>query len=81
MKTDTATITSQGQMTIPKRWRQQAGVLRGGPVTLTWLDDEAGSLRISPLPRPERSSSGLGRGLLAMPKGLPSIPKHVLPYK
>jgi AbrB family looped-hinge helix DNA binding protein len=81
MKTDTATITSQGQMTVPKRWRERAGVLNGGPVRLTWLEDEQGSLKISPLPRPELSSSGLGRALAAMPKGLPAVPKHVLPYK
>jgi AbrB family looped-hinge helix DNA binding protein len=81
VKTGTATITSQGQMTIPKRWRERAGVLRGGPVRITWLEDEEGSLKISPLPRAKRSSSGLGRALLAMPKGIPSIPKHFLPYK
>ena len=81
MKTDTATITPQGQMTVPKRWRKRAGVLRGGPVRLTWLEDEEGSLKVSPLPRPERSQSGLGRSLLAMPKGLPSVPTHLLPYK
>ena len=81
MKTDTATISPQGQMTVPKRWRERAGVLRGGPVRLTWLEDEEGSLKVSPLPRPERSNSGLGCSLLAMPKGLPSVPKHFLPYK
>jgi AbrB family looped-hinge helix DNA binding protein len=81
MKTDTATITSQGQMTVPKRWRERAGVLRGGPVRLTWLEDEEGSLKISPLPRPERTNSGLGRSLLRMPKGLPPVPKHHLPFK
>jgi AbrB family looped-hinge helix DNA binding protein len=81
MKTDTATITSQGQMTVPKRWRERAGVLHGGPVRLTWLEDEEGSLKISPLPRPERVNSGLGRSLLAMPKGLPPIPRHILPFK
>lgn len=68
-------------MTVPKRWRERAGVLRGGPVRITWLEDEEGSLMISPLPRAKRSSSGLGRALLAMPKGMPSIPKHFLPYK
>ena len=81
MKTDTATITTQGQMTVPKRWRARAGVLRGGPVRLTWLDDEEGSLKISPLPRPELAGSGLGRALLQMPKGLPAVVKHFLPYK
>lgn len=81
MKTDTATITSQGQMTVPKRWRERAGVLRGGPVLITWLEDEEGSLKISPLLRAKRSSADLGHALLAMPKGMPSIPKHFLPYK
>ena len=81
MKIDTATITSQGQMTVPRRWRERVGVLHGGPVRLTWLEDEEDSLKISPLPRPALSSSGLGRSLLAIPKGLPSVPKHFLPYK
>jgi AbrB family looped-hinge helix DNA binding protein len=81
MKTDTATITSQGQMTVPKRWREQAGVPDGGAVLLTWLDDSEGSLKISPLPRLQRSNSGLGRALLKMPKGLPEVAKHVLPPK
>ena len=74
-------IVCVGQMTVPKRWRDRAGVLHGGPVRLTWLDDEEGSLKISPFPRPEPSRSGLGRSLLTMPKGLPSVAKHLLPYK
>ena len=81
MKTDTATITSQGQMTVPKRWREQAGVGDGGAVLITWLDDPEGSLKISPLPRPQRSNGGLGRALLKMPKGLPTVPKSSLPPK
>ena len=51
-------------MTVPKRWREQAGVRDGGAVLVTWLDDEEGSLKISPLPRQQRSNGGLGRALL-----------------
>jgi bifunctional DNA-binding transcriptional regulator/antitoxin component of YhaV-PrlF toxin-antitoxin module len=58
VKTDTATITSQGQMTVPKRWREQADAVYLGALTMAELRD---GVSIAPAGKQARLDAFVGR--------------------
>lgn len=77
----TLQVTSAGQTTLPIAWRRRQGLVTGGPVKAVEVSDGQGSLLLTPVRPPAPAGKGLGAAMLAMPPGLPEIPKHVLPSK
>lgn len=53
----TATLSSKGQITLPKEVRQQLGVVKGDVLELTFAKD--GSVRLRPLSTSVRSLAGM----------------------
>jgi bifunctional DNA-binding transcriptional regulator/antitoxin component of YhaV-PrlF toxin-antitoxin module len=74
-------VTAAGQTTLPIGWRRRQGLVSGGPLKVVELADGQGSLLLTPIRPPQPAGKGVGLGLLAMPPGLPDIPKHYLPFK
>lgn len=75
----TLRVSLAGRATLPIAWRRANGLISGGPVIVVEVGDGKGSLMLTPI-RPEvPAGMGLGLALLAMPPGMPAIPKHVLP--
>ncbi len=56
---DTTSVTSKGQVTIPKSLRQQLGLRQGSKVTFTLVGDHA-EIRVASSPAAATTSSGFG---------------------
>lgn len=82
VKSTAATITSTGQLQIPKEWRNVWGDA-STPVSITDLQDGEGTLIIKPVPKPKRGMKGFTAWLKAhpCPYDLPVPERHILPSR
>ena len=69
----TSSLTSKGQVTIPKALRQQLGLARGSRVSFQLVGDHIG---VRPL-RQEQSLRAIGFGMLHSQR--PPVPAHFDP--
>jgi AbrB family looped-hinge helix DNA binding protein len=69
----TSSLTSKGQVTIPKALRQQLGLARGSRVSFQLVGDH---IEVRPL-RQEQSLRAIGFGLLHSQR--PPVPAHFDP--
>ena len=69
----TSSLTSKGQVTIPKALRQQLGLARGSRVSFQLVGDH---IEVRPL-KPEPSLSASGFGMLHTQR--PPVPVHFDP--
>ena len=78
---DTMTVSSVGQSTLPKWWRDASGLSRGGMVEVRPLRDGQHSLVLTPKPARRRGAIGLLKLLSRCPAPMPPPERHQLPFK
>ena len=64
---DTLTVSKVGQSTLPKWWRDAAGLARGGLVEVRPVRDGLNSLLLTPKPAQRRGAVGLAKALAECP--------------
>jgi len=78
---DTLTVSKVGQSTLPKWWRDAAGLTGGGLVDVRPVRDGLNSLLLTPRPKGRRGAVGLAEAMAACPMPLPPPERHALPTK
>jgi bifunctional DNA-binding transcriptional regulator/antitoxin component of YhaV-PrlF toxin-antitoxin module len=78
---DTLTVTRVGQATMPKWWRDEAGLGRGGLVEVRPLRDGLNSIVLTPKTARRRGAAGLAAQLARCPKPFQAPQRHTLPSK
>ena len=78
---DTLTVSSVGQATLPKAWRDASGLAKGGLVEVRPLEDGRNSIILTPRPARREGASGLLEAMRACPHPLPEPERHVLPAR
>jgi bifunctional DNA-binding transcriptional regulator/antitoxin component of YhaV-PrlF toxin-antitoxin module len=78
---DVMTISRVGQSTFPKAWRQAAGLIRGGVVEVSPLNDGKHSLLLTPRPPRRVGAVGLLKAMHQCPHDFPDVPRHTLPFR
>ena len=78
---DTLTVSKVGQSTLPKWWRDAAGLTKGGLVEVRPVRDGRNSLLLTPRPAQRRGAVGLAKALAACPTPMPAPERHTLPSK
>lgn len=80
---DTLTVTKVGQGTLPKWWRDAAGLKNGGVVEVRPVKDGRNSILLTP--RVKRKAGISGKTILAVmrkcPHPFPAPQRHELPFK
>ena len=80
---DTLTVTKVGQGTLPKWWRDAAGLKNGGVVEVRPVKDGRNSILLTP--RVKRKVGMSGKTILAAMRKCPHPivvpPRHNLPFK
>ncbi len=78
---DTMTVSSVGQSTLPKWWREVSGLSKGGLVEVRPLRDGKHSIVLTPKPTRRRGAVGLLKLLSRCPAPMPAPGRHELPFK
>lgn len=78
---DTMTVSSVGQSTLPKWWREVSGLSKGGLVEVHPLRDGKHSLVLTPKPARRHGAVGLLKLLSRCPAPMPVPERHTLPFK
>lgn len=78
---DTMTVTRVGQGTLPKWWRDEAGLREGGTVEVRPLRDGKHSIVLTPMRTKRRGASGLFSSLQKCPHPFAAPKRHRLPFK
>jgi bifunctional DNA-binding transcriptional regulator/antitoxin component of YhaV-PrlF toxin-antitoxin module len=78
---DTLTVSRVGQSTLPKWWREAAGLSRGGLVEVRPVEDGKNSLLLTPQPRRKVGAVGLAEAMRKCPFPISPPPRHTLPLK
>ena len=78
---DTMTVSTVGQSTLPKWWRDASGLSGGGVVEVRPLRDGKHSLVLTPKPARRRGASGLRKLLSRCPAPMPPPARHPLLFK
>ncbi|KAF0181381.1 MAG: hypothetical protein FD161_54 [Limisphaerales bacterium] len=81
VKTTTGVISTQGQFTLPKAWRDAWGITQGTSVAVFDLEDGEGTLLVKPISKPKRGLKGLAKMMERCPGELPVPERHVLPFR
>jgi bifunctional DNA-binding transcriptional regulator/antitoxin component of YhaV-PrlF toxin-antitoxin module len=75
------TVSKVGQSTLPKWWRDAAGLSRGGLVEVRPLRDGKNSLVLTPKPGKRRGAVGLVKHFAKCPFPIPVPERHELPFR
>jgi len=78
---DTMTVSKVGQGTLPKWWRQTAGLLRGGLIEVRPMRDGKNSIVLTPKPAKRSGAVGLRKLFAACPAPVPPPERRRLPSK
>lgn len=78
---DTLTVTKVGQGTLPKWWRDAAGLQNGGVVEVRPVRDGRNSLILTPRSTKRAGARGLLSAFGKCPFPVPATRRHMLPAK
>lgn len=78
---DTLTVTKVGQGTLPKWWRDAAGLQNGGVVEVRPVRDRRNSIILTPRVKKKAGAKGLLSAFGSCPFPLPAPRRHTLPAK
>lgn len=78
---DVLTISKVGQSTLPKWWRDAAGLSRGGMVEVRPMRDGKNSILLTPQPGKRMGAVGLLKQFSSCPSPIAAPDRHTLPFK
>jgi bifunctional DNA-binding transcriptional regulator/antitoxin component of YhaV-PrlF toxin-antitoxin module len=78
---DTMTISTVGQSTLPKWWREASGLSKGGVVEVRPMRDGKNSIVLTPKPAKRCGAIGLFKLFSTCPASTPPPERHHLPFK
>ena len=78
---DTLTVTKVGQGTLPKWWRDAAGLKNGGVVEVRPVKDGRNSILLTPRVKRKAGARGLLAAFSACPHPIAAPRRHSLPFK
>jgi bifunctional DNA-binding transcriptional regulator/antitoxin component of YhaV-PrlF toxin-antitoxin module len=78
---DVITITSVGQSTLPKWWRDASGLSKGGLAEVRRAGDGRNSIILTPKPVSKRGAIGLLKQFGRVPRVVQAPRRHRLPFR
>lgn len=78
---DTLIVTKAGQSTLPKWWREAAGLMQGGVVEVRPVRDGKNSIVLTPKNEKRRGAVGLVKQFASCPARIQIPARTTLPFK